>query len=111
MKTSYRLSGKILVLLMITTLTLTGMLIPQTVLGQSQDEEILTLDCNGDTYIDDQNSATNYGNASTLLVKSSDNGNARTYLGFPIENIPFGSVIVNASLTVYINQSSSSFLI
>ena len=108
MKTNHKLHGKILALLIITTLTSIGILIPQTVLGQSQDEEILTLNCNGDTYIDDQNSATNYGNASTLLVKSSDNGNARTYLGFPIENIPFGSVIVNASLTVYINQSSSS---
>jgi hypothetical protein len=108
MKTNHRLHGKILVLLMITTLTLTGMLIPQTVLSQSQDEEILTLECNNDTYIDEQNSATNYGNASTLLVKSSTSGNARTYMGFPIENIPFGSVIVNASLTVYINQSSSA---
>jgi len=108
MKTNHRLHGKILVLLMITTLTLTGMLIPQTVLGQSQDEEVLTLNCNGDTYTDEQNSATNYGNASTLLVKSSTSGNARTYIGFPFENIPFGSVIVNASLTVYINQSSSS---
>jgi hypothetical protein len=108
MKTNHRPHGKILVLLMITTLTLAGMLIPQTVLGQSQEEEVLTLNCNADTYIDEQNSATNYGNASTLLVKSNTNGNARTYIGFPIQNIPFGSVIINASLTVYINQSSSS---
>lgn len=107
MKTNHRKS-KILVLLMVTTLTLTMMLIPQTVLSQDQDEEVLTLECNNDTYINEQAMTTNYGNASTLLVKSSTNGNGRTYIGFPIESIPFGSVIVNASLTVYINQSSTS---
>jgi len=107
MKTNHCLS-KILVLLMVTTISLTVTLIPQTVTGQTQDEEVITLECNNDTYIDEQNPDTNYGSGNTLLVRSSTSGNARTYIGFPFDNIPFGSVIVDASLTVYINRSASS---
>lgn len=99
---------KTLVLMIITTLTLTTTIIPQAIFGQSEDEEILTLNCNNDTYISEENPSTNYGTDPTLQIRSSTNGNSRTYMGFPFENIPFGSVIVNASLTVFINQSSTS---
>ncbi len=109
LKTNHKLSGKVTVMLFITLLTLTALILPHAVLSdETPDEEVLSLQCNQDTYVDEANPDTNYGSDPTMTVKSSSSGNARVFLGFPFENIPFGAVIVDATLTVYINQSASS---
>jgi hypothetical protein len=95
-------------MLIIAMLALTVTLFPHAVLGETPDEAVISLDCNKDVYADEANPDTNYGSEPTLLVKSSSSGNARAFFGFPFENIPFGSVIVNARLTIYINQSASA---
>ncbi len=108
MKTNHKLHDKFAVMLLVALLALTFILLPNAVFSETPDEEVLSLECNKDTYVNEANSDTNYGSDPTMLVKSSSSGNARTFLGFPIEEIPFGSVIVDATLIIYINQSASS---
>jgi hypothetical protein len=108
LKTDHKLHGKVTVIALVALLALTVIMFPNAVLSETQDEEVLSLECNKDTYVDEANSDTNYGSDPTMLVKSSSSGNARAFFGFPFDNIPFGAVIVDATLIVNINQSASS---
>jgi hypothetical protein len=76
--------------------------------AHGQQEAVLTLNCDKDAYVDERESGTNFGSTSTVLVRSRPNENARALFGFPFDRIPPGSVVLNASLTVYINQSAYS---
>jgi hypothetical protein len=78
------------------------------VVAKAENTATITIPCNKDTYTDQRSPDTNYGDSATIVVRSGPDINARAYFGFPLENLPAGSVVVNATLTVYINQTGTS---
>ena len=77
--------------------------------GESSDSDVVTITfkATADTYIDEIHPDRNYGSRDLLHVRSLEGGNARILLFFNLSVVPPGADVVSATLSLYLNSSSS----
>jgi hypothetical protein len=89
-------------------LTLMVLNIPALTVHGEQDKVAAVFQASADSYADQENPNSSHGGVELLKVRSSEAGNARTYVFFNISTIPPGASVLRAKLLLYLSKKPAS---